>query len=231
MRKAITRKASERFTEIHNKLIGDKPLSDEEVEQGISFFADLEMRLMCLGPVHTLSARECGRLLERLKGFKRARSGMKLRHEVDDSDRRTVCISESPAATSLSSLPYTMQRLAKAELEYLKVEFGETSSVRSAMRFTMPYAIHVGLVLEWPKFLIVPAEHTTANGYYMPNALSKDCNPSINDTVNIFCVINTDYNSCIDGEDGGRALYRSIHEAVDNVITLIGLGNESSVCR
>ena len=58
---------------IYEKVTHGDPITDQEIDEGIKFFDDLNKKLMTLGPVFRLSSTEVNRVLTLLKDFKRAR--------------------------------------------------------------------------------------------------------------------------------------------------------------
>jgi hypothetical protein len=59
----------------YEKFNSGSPLTDEELEDGIEFFTELEKSLSSLGPVFKLPANEVRRILYCLESFKTARIG------------------------------------------------------------------------------------------------------------------------------------------------------------
>lgn len=63
---------------IYEKCRSGDPISDEELNYGITYLEDLEEKLNALGPVFLLSWKEVARILDLLKSFKFARDGFPL---------------------------------------------------------------------------------------------------------------------------------------------------------
>ncbi len=58
---------------VYEKFTNGEPLTDSEIEEGISFFYDMTLKLSAMGPVFRLAANESNRVLIQLQNFRDAR--------------------------------------------------------------------------------------------------------------------------------------------------------------
>lgn len=65
--------------EIHEKILGGSPISDEELEEAAEFYNDLTDKLDILGPQFSMVANEIRRLKFTVNGFAEARKRHKER--------------------------------------------------------------------------------------------------------------------------------------------------------
>lgn len=237
--------------ETYEKFCRGETLSDDELKLMLNTFAQATESLRYMGPRFFLAWAEANRVRQALTEVRDIRKAATKATKKEDKDSEAsseykvidgIRIATQPDAKirecTVGSLPPQMQALARAEARCMGMS-GRPSvlnamTVRSALKFNMPFAIEVNLGICSPNFLIVPAKHTCANGMYLPATLSGDFNPdmsSISDGCGMFCVINISRRCAIDKEDGSRMVYESIFDAVDDVIRLVRYGNDSSVCQ